>query len=369
MQSILDFTPLGLAVKARNALFDTIFYDVNSLTFEEWMKLNPLTDRKGKVIVVSPTGSKKPETIRHYNRVQELMGSKDWNSVFAVVVTGVGSSVVGTAALARNVADACKGRVEEEVEDVAGVVSGFGASDVVQEGLGGCFFYGMLNQYRFLFETAVENANAVISDSFAKGTNIRDQVGKIFGTPLPDYVPIGPDVHALEHILDARYLHRNTSIRLLVGHSKGNLLIADALNHMSDEMAEVDNHPVFKNLAVVTLGAVVDISKDLIPEANQYQFLGTFDILGLGNSRFTSEGLAHHTSLPAKWHSLNRSLPLHTDVFDILQNKVAIPDPPKPVDPNRRVQVGKTTEDHADADRTKLFEGPFAAFPSVMSAA
>ena len=202
MESLLDYTLLGLAVKARNALFDTVFYDVNSLTFEEWMGLNPLADRKGKIIVVSPTGSKKKETIRHYKSAQTFL-KKEGNSVFAVVVTGVGSSVVGTAALARNVADACKGMVGEEVEDVAGVVSGFGASDVVQEGLGGYFFYGMLNQCRFLFETAMENANAIISDSFAKATNIRDQVGKIFGTPLPDYVPIGVDVHALEHILDA----------------------------------------------------------------------------------------------------------------------------------------------------------------------
>jgi hypothetical protein len=353
MESLLDYTPLGLAIKARNALYDTVFYDVSSLTFGEWMRLNPLADRKGKVIVVSPTGSKKPETIRHYESVQAFNHSKDWNAVFAVVVTGVGSSVVGTAALARNVADACKGMVEDEVGDVAGVVSGFGASDVVQEGLGGYFFYGTLNQYRFLFETAMDNASAVISDSFAKETNIREQVGKIFGTPLPDYVPIGADVQALEHILDARYLHWNTSIRLLVGHSKGNLLIADTLDHMSDEYNGV-KHKAFHNLAVVTLGAVVDIAEDMIPKQNQYQFLGAFDALGRVNSRWTREGLSPHTSLPGRWHSLNRKLPLHTDVFDILQNQVRIPEAP-------RIETGQDGKDPVGRERLNRLESAFKA--------
>jgi len=351
MESLLDYTPLGLAVKARNALFDTVFYDVRSLTFEEWMGLNPLADRKGKIIVVSPTGSKKKETIRHYKSAQTFL-KKEGNSVFAVV-TGVGSSVVGTAALARNVADACKGMVGEEVEDVAGVVSGFGASDVVQEGLGGYFFYGMLNQSRFLFETAMENANAIISDSFAKATNIRAQVGKIFGTPLPDYVPIGVDVHALEHILDARYEHRNTSIRLLVGHSKGNLLIADTLDHMSEEYEGVQNK-AFQNLAVVTLGSVVDIAEDMIPRDKLYQFLGAFDGLGRFNSRWTEEGLSPHTSLPGRWHSLNRKLPLHTDVFDILQNRVKIPEQP-------RIEPEQDGKDPVGRERREVLESAWKA--------
>ena len=195
MELTLDITPLGLAFKARNAMFDSIFYDVGSLTFEECIHLSPMADRKGKVIVVSPTGSPKTPSIRHYQSVPEFIHSPDWNSVFAVAVTGVGSSVVGTAALARNVADACKDMVGDD-GDVAGVVSGLGASDVVQEGMGGYFFYGMLNQYRFLFETGLENARAMISDSFARGPDIREQLEHIFGAPLGDYVPMGADVHA-----------------------------------------------------------------------------------------------------------------------------------------------------------------------------
>ena len=52
---------------------------------------------------------------------------------------------------------------------------------------------------------------------------------------------------------------------------------------MSDELKHV-KHDGFNNLAVVTLGAVVDIAEDMIPKTNQYQFLGSFDGLGRLNS-------------------------------------------------------------------------------------
>jgi hypothetical protein len=358
MELSLDFTPLGLAMKTRNAMFDSVFYDVSSLTFSEWLSLNPLKDRKGMIIVVSPTGSVSPTTglpkgIRQYSSAPEFMASDDWNSVFAVAVTGVGSSAVGTAALARNVADACKATIGG---DVAGVVSGFGASDVVQEGLGGYFFYGMLNQYRFMLEKAIQNMGAVVSDSFAKSDDIQKQVADILGTSPEDDVPIGVDVYALECILSAILLHRNTSIRLLVGHSKGNLLIADAVNHMSNQLKNVENvkhvkhvkDKVFlQNLAVVTLGAVVDIA-DMIPKENQYQFLGSLDSLGLCNSRWDMDGLAPHTSLPGKWHSLNRRLYLHTDVPEILQ-QVKIP-PPRPI------ETGQDGKDRVGLERLNVLE-------------
>jgi len=346
LDPLLEYSPLGLALKARNAVFDTVFYDVSSLTFDEWTKLNPLADRKGTIIVVSPTGSSRKDSIRSYASAAAFYNSPDWESVGSLVVTGVGSSVVGTAALARNVADACKDTIGG---DVAGVVSGLGASDVVQEGLGGYFFYGMLNQDRFLYETTLDNVSAVISDSFAKGTDIRAKVASIFGQAMGNYVPIGADVSSLVKILSARYLHmKNSKIRLLIGHSKGNLLIADALNSISADMKPV-THDCFQNLAVVTLGAVVDIAEDMIPRDRQYQFLGAFDSLGFINSRWTQEGLAPHTSLPGRWHSLNRKLPLHTDVFDVLQHDVTIPPPPT-------TQLGPDGKDIVGITRANLFE-------------
>lgn len=94
--------PFSILFKARNQAIDAVFYDVHSLTLEEWLSLTPWVDKKGKIIVVSPSASPKP--IRHYESSFEFLQSDDWKSILAVAVAGVGSSVVGTAALARNVA-------------------------------------------------------------------------------------------------------------------------------------------------------------------------------------------------------------------------------------------------------------------------
>src|SRR3954454_716461 len=117
-----NMLPFNILFKARNQAIDIIFYDVSSLTFDEWMSLTPWVDRKGKIIVVSPSESVAPggkvQSIRHYESSDEFLRSEDWKTVAAVAVAGVGSSVCGTAAMARNVADAVGG-------DVAGIVSGY----------------------------------------------------------------------------------------------------------------------------------------------------------------------------------------------------------------------------------------------------
>jgi hypothetical protein len=326
MDNLLDFTPFGLLMKARNQAIDAVFYDVSSLTFEEWLGLNPAADRKGKIIVVSPSGSGKP--IRHYKSAEQFAASDDWEKVFAIAIAGVGSSAIGTAALARNIADAFKDR---SLGDVAGIVSGYGVSDVAQEAMGGWFFYGKIDQMRYEMENVIDDLGAAVSEYFAKGTDVRQQLRKYFGSPLDDYVPFGPDVHALQEILGRRLDHRNTSIRLLVGHSKGNLLISDVLNYFRTALQDGpgSDNLAFRNLAVVTLGAVVDISKDVIPEENIHQFLGTFDSLGYLNSRSNFGDLAPRTRLPGKWHSLNRHFLGHMDVIELLR-KVPIPGPLKP---------------------------------------
>ena len=169
-----NLNPFSVMFKARNQAIDSVFYDVSSLTFEEWLQLTPLVDKKGKIIVISPGGSAsqsvKPKPIRHYESSDEFLLSDDWKNVIAVAVAGVGSSVVGTAALARTVADACQG-------DVAGIVSGYGLSDVVLEGLGGWFFYGKIDQIRYEMQAVLEDMVAMISANFAKGGEVRNTCG------------------------------------------------------------------------------------------------------------------------------------------------------------------------------------------------
>lgn len=324
-----NLNPLSVFIKTRNQVIDSVFYDTGSLTYEEWLSLSPWVDKKGKIIVVSPSGSVspdgKPKTIRHYESPEEFLLTDDWKNVFAIAIAGVGSSVIGTAALARTVADACR-------DDVAGIVSGYGASDVALEGLGGWFFYGKIDQFRYEMQAALEDVSAIASSNFANGANVKPYLRKYFDTPLDAYVPSNPDVSALHDILLDRYVQDDEAkkLRLLVGHSKGNLLISSVLNHMSYSLrsARKAKDP-FRNLAVVTLGAVVDIPNDMILEENQYQFLGTLDVLGRMNSRAIGGDIARRTPIPGVWHSLNTKLPGHMDAKKLLEEKV-IPHLPIP---------------------------------------
>jgi hypothetical protein len=177
---------------------------------------------------------------------------------------------------------------------------------------------------------ALDDVSALLGQLFAKGPDIKRLIGNCFDLPLDDYVPPYPDVMALYSILLRRYYDpSSTNLRLLVGHSKGNLLIGDVLNHFSYVLRNVDGSEdkSFHNLAVVTLGAVVDIPKDVVPEQNQYQFLGTLDLLGQINSRSIAGDIAPRQQIPGAWHSLNSKLLGHMDVIDILKNHVKIPPP------------------------------------------
>jgi hypothetical protein len=346
-----NLLPLNILFKARNQAVDLIFYDVGSLTFDEWMSLTPWVDRKGKVIVVSPSEPVAPggkvQSIRRYESSDEFLRSEDWKTVDAVAVAGVGSSVCGTAALARNVADAVGG-------DVAGIVSSYGVSDVMLEAFGGWFFYGKIDQFRYEMQAAMEDLGAFVSSSFPGTADARKGLRRYFDFPLDSYVPSNPDLAALHDILLERYLHGNTNLRLLVGHSKGNLLISAVLNHMSHSLRDENSagDKAFHNLAVVTLGAVVDLPSDMVLAENQYQFLGTLDLLGRMNSRSIGGDIARKQSVPGAWHSLNSWLPGHMSLQELLKTKVKLPPP---------VATARGTVDAVGMDRRDRVAAAFKA--------
>jgi hypothetical protein len=311
--------PLMPLITGRNQLIDAVFYDVTSLTAREWLSLKPLEDRKGGIVVVSPLKTNEP--IRHYEHPLEFI-VKERDRVEAIAVAGVGSSVVGTAALARTVADTYN-------ISVAGIVSGYGLSDVVLEGLGGWFFYGRIDQLRYEMEKGLADLNAFLSQTFARGDHAKAFL-KNFEFPLDDYVPPSLDVSCLNEILLVRYLNATRpkmKIRLLVGHSKGSLLISSALNHMNNELISIIGNEKYhsedlsmKNLVVVTLGAVVDLPTELIKRENQYQFLGSLDCLGRLNSRSLFGDIAEGvTWIDGAGHYLNTKIPGHLDVKAVLQ--------------------------------------------------
>ena len=291
-----------LPVKQRNAALDGLFYDTGSLTPDEVANLSPLADREGSIIVVPPSGSGRP--IRHYRKALRFM-NKEGDGIRAIAVAGVGSSVLGTAALARNVADA-------QGFDVAGIVTGYGLSNLMTEALGGWFVFGAADRTRLYWETLVGRATTTLPEAPAP-TASEASAEKNASEGLesvPPYLAGMPGNQDLSTLVDI-LMARPAKLELLVGHSKGSLLIDFVLEQFVEEL-EGDDHPLFDELQIVTFGAVVDIP-DQFRRVQQY--LGNLDWFGGMNSRLSIP----HQRVPNAWHHLNRKLPYHLDVLAALR--------------------------------------------------
>jgi hypothetical protein len=276
------------AYRQRNAVIDNFFYDTASLTLEEKAKLSPLVDREGSIIVVPPSNSDR--RIRCYKSALRFM-HKEGPALRAIAVAGVGSSALGTAALARNVADALD-------TDVAGMVTGYGLSDVMSEALGGWFAFGAVDRIRYTMEKFFERMRPAMSAAMlADETDASATLCEILlaGPPKLDY---------------------------LVAHSKGSLVVAHALQRFVED-PEGDESPLFERLRITTLGAVVGL-----PPAFKKvkQYLGALDWFGGANS---SLGVMHER-VPEAGHHLNTGVPYHMNVAALLNGRAATRLLPKP---------------------------------------
>jgi hypothetical protein len=271
-------TPLDTwtnSLNVRNRYVDSIFYDVGSLTQDDKNTLfpdnrgilSPFAYREGEIIVVPPSGAGK---IRHYKHTLPFL-NEEGQGLRAIVVAGVGSSVYGTAALARNVASTYG-------FDVAGIVTGYGGSDLLTEAMGGWFVLGLQER-----------------------AGLRS-----------DLIEPTPDVKILIEILLADPPH----LELLVGHSKGSLLVDFVMERFVEEL-EGGTHPLLDRLTVRTLGAVVLPPKGL----NVRQFMGELDSLGNLNSH---RGVRYE-EVRGAGHHLNPHppipLPNHLDVSAVLRSE------------------------------------------------
>jgi len=338
-------------IKLRNEAADAFFYDVDALEPAERELLSPLIDLKGTIIVVSPRKVARPDKIRHYKSAL-MFKLLEGDSIQAIAVAGVGSSVLGTAALARNVADYTGW-------DVAGIVTGYGLADVVLEGLGGWFYYGGIDRLRYDMERAFDRMLTPISPATrpsAGDGNLRTALAlaprsaagergsptaeALAASPGAEFVETGFPLGSFDALgnSDVRTLHDilfmgPPKLRLLVGHSKGNLLISFVLNHIKDELGDLVNrlreqhHPLFGHLTVVTLGAVVDIPTDPF-NLSTHQFLGQLDTLGQINSDrfppFVGKITIAHDVIPGVAHHLNPNIPFFMPVADVL-GKAGVP--------------------------------------------
>ena len=276
--------------RALNTVLDVAFYDVAALTSREQDFLSAQTRPEGSILIVYPRASDssiRSLSPRHFVNEQLSTGAEE---VDTIVVAGVGSSALGTAALARNVADHL-GRT------VAGVVSGFGLSDLMTEALGGWFVLGARNMFR--------DGYARIFDSYSLEDHVRDTEShqdmkdyfESVGIDKDHFIYGSPDSTALLYLL----LKLKTRIKLLVGHSKGNYSIENAMEGWVTA-SKNESKPSLYDFCIITLGAVVRFPPEL---TNVHQFIGEIDLFGRMNSRPTLE----RTSIHGAGHSLNSVIP------------------------------------------------------------
>lgn len=284
-----------------NSSLDVAFYDVPTLIAElrargetvdagegpangaAALDLGALANPEGALLVVDPV---RPPFVRRFDGVPAFLA---WRTEAAappttVSITGVGSSALGSAALAWDVAKAL-------AAPVLAIVPGYGVADALLQSLGGWFGFGLHDALGT--KSRLQEALAVMTPDVAKlGRNL---VGSLPDAPRINGAPVFRSGSGSSDVLHA--LMQQIEIRTLVGHSKGALAIANALRSLAPAQTA--------GLRIVTLGCPI---AEELAGASYHQFLGLFDALGAANA---------WGNLPDAWtptdHSTNTSLPLSMD--------------------------------------------------------
>ncbi len=322
----LQHTPVrNLALEAlrqRNTALDALFYDVKVITPDEAFYISDSLAAEGTIMIVPPSGSGAIilcETLEEF----ALRGGRD---VRALAVAGIGGSALGAAAFARNVADAIGA-------PVAVVVSGYGLADVVTETLGGHFFFGHLKGLRPVLEMLDDFTGR---PKFGAADTSRDETTS--RTSL--------DTRTVRALLaDPRF-----SFPLLVGHSKGNLVLSAALH----DLRKQDEARVAKLAAstkIVTIGtriAMPPIFSDVI------DVIGEWDWFGEMNSR---PFISTDRRIPHAGHHTNTDLHSHLPVTSVLKEILATAPIAEKAQPVSALHVAAKTATSASE--------PIAALPSA----
>lgn len=264
------------SVQRRNATLDAVFYDVGCITEEELPSLAFWLAREGALLIVPQAGQGQLKVCLDKEDFLKKGGQK----VKALAVAGVGSSALGAAAFARNIADALEG-------PVAAIVSGYGLSDAMTEALGGFFWFGTLNSVRHTFEGF-------------------DRITKLFTQSEPsipeskresEWTRLSKDTATLIDLLsDARF-----KTPYLVGHSKGNLVISEAL-YTLENRGDLDK--LTKNTRIITISAKIGMPMSF--KGRVVDIMGQWDTFGAMNSR---SDIPTDLIVTGAWHSTNPDFP------------------------------------------------------------
>jgi hypothetical protein len=256
------------------------------------VNLSALTDPEGVILVVD--ANQAPFIERYGDVGGFLRGGLEFpgkeagsgygappRMVRTVSVTGVGSSALGSAAFAWNLSEALR-------EPVAGIVPGYGVADIVPQGLGGYFGFGVHDFLRELGQWALELMAPPMAEIGRRLVRSVPDSGARVAGDRPPFRRGSPESDILHAILE-----RAPQIARLYGHSKGALCIENAIRGLPQDRAE--------ELDVTTFGAVIKEECN----ANFDQIIGRIDGLGQLNS---------WGNWPERWieswHSTNTMLPL-----------------------------------------------------------
>lgn len=281
-----------------NTALDFVFYDVPKLRAElagkdaqmlargekapsRIMDFDALSDPEGSMLLIDATT---PPYVHKYRSVETFLtsGYQETRDVDIVTITGVGSSALGSAALAWDVSVALQ-------KPVLAIVPGYGVADVVLQSLGGWFAFGLHDYF---------GSKSMIQTGLATAALQVARVGRELAASAPHEptvrgAPVFRTGSGSSDVLHALLIGREQPFRLLVGHSKGALQINNAIRSVPADR--------LNGIRVVTLGC--PIGED-IGGVDYHQYLGLFDALGQLNA------WGHWPEhWPPTWHSTNPILP------------------------------------------------------------
>jgi hypothetical protein len=327
--------PLLLAFRHVNTLADTVFYDTGLLGLRLWtrgvrvstsndapadavrnslaamqavtrLNLGALFNPEGAILVVDAHHA---PFVHKYDDVQAFLANPtfpvDAGSLGAapvaepidiVTVTGVGSSALGSVAMAWNVSETLR-------RPVAAIVPGYGLADIIPQALGGWFGFGVHDFVARLSQQFVSDFMPQLATVGRHLSSTAHQAAADSGRPA--YRTGSPESDVLHEIL-----LQCPSITRVYGHSKGALCIQNAIRDLPAAR--------YKNLHVTTFGAVIQEETG----ADYNQILGSLDGLGQLNSwgNWPEQWIK-------TWHSTNSMLPLTMHLVELVKQDVRDEEP------------------------------------------
>ncbi|MFN0192286.1 MAG: hypothetical protein ACKVP5_09975 [Aestuariivirga sp.] len=268
------------AFRRRNTALDSLFYDVSAVSETEAASLAPWLAREGAILSVPPDGEGEISVFAS----PEAFINGGGQDIRVLAVAGVGSSALGTAAFARNIANGLG-------QTTAAVVSGYGLADLATEALGGYFLFGMLNGLRHAFQSLERQEQSQAADIEIASNPARQSIDTLTVMNL---------------LADNR-----ARFETVIGHSKGNLVISEAMYALSN------TDPARAAALGASIQFVTVSARIALPPVckNVLDVMGALDWFGEINSR---PSIKPDIVVPNAWHHTNRELPASLRVPEML---------------------------------------------------